>query len=128
MTLIEVMIVVVIVAILAGIAYPTYQEQVTKTRRSDGQAMLMNVMQAQERWYTTNSTYTTDLTDLGYASAGNVDSEEGFYKVSASACAAPLSTALTDCVVLTADAQAAQNADGDLTLNSLGQKAPSEKW
>ena len=127
-TLIELMIVMVIVAILAGIAYPSYQSQVTKTRRSDGQAMLMNVMQAQERFYTTNNTYTADLTDLGYATAGNVDSEEAFYKVSAGACAAPLPTALTDCVVLTADAQTAQDADGDLTLNSLGQKGPSEKW
>ncbi len=123
-TLIELMIVMVIVAILAGIAYPSYQSQVTKTRRSDGQAMLMNVMQAQERGYTTSNTYTADLTDLGYATAEDVPSEEGFYEVTAAACGG----GITECVVLTAVPQGGQADDGNLTLDSLGQKTPAEKW
>lgn len=87
-TLIELMIVVVIIGILAMIAYPSYQESLTKTRRTDGQSHLMSIINAQERFYTENNTYTTDLTDLGYASATDVASEEGFYEATAAACTA----------------------------------------
>lgn len=45
------MITVVIIGILAAIAYPSYQEQVRKSRRADG--MLMQTAQELERCYTT---------------------------------------------------------------------------
>ena len=35
-TMIELMIVIVVLSILAAIAYPSYQNQVTKARRADG--------------------------------------------------------------------------------------------
>lgn len=56
-TLIELMIVVVVVAILAAIAVPGYQEQVRKTRRSTATAELLTVAQALERYSTVNGTY-----------------------------------------------------------------------
>lgn len=56
-TLIELMIVVVIVAILAAIAYPNYQEHVRKTRRADCEGALMSLGNALERYFTNNSTY-----------------------------------------------------------------------
>ena len=40
-TLIELMIVVAILAIVSAIAYPSYQEQVAKSRRTDAQRALM---------------------------------------------------------------------------------------
>ena len=48
-TLIEVLIVVVIVAILASIALPSYQNSVRKSRRADGMAALSNIQMAQEK-------------------------------------------------------------------------------
>lgn len=48
-TLIELMIVILIVGILAAIAYPSYQNSVRKARRADGQAALTNVQLAQEK-------------------------------------------------------------------------------
>ena len=51
-TLIELMIVVVIVGILAAIAYPSYQNQVKQTRRSDAQVALATIANQQERYFT----------------------------------------------------------------------------
>lgn len=56
-TLLELMIVVAVVAILAAIAIPGYQEQVRKTRRSEATAALLSVAQALERFSTVNGTY-----------------------------------------------------------------------
>lgn len=56
-TLIELMIVVAIVAILAAIAYPSYQEHVIKSRRATAQTCLLELAQFMERFYTTNMRY-----------------------------------------------------------------------
>lgn len=56
-TLIELMVVVAIVAILAGIAIPSYQAQVRKTYRKDAMASLQGLAQAMERFYGQNNTY-----------------------------------------------------------------------
>ena len=87
-TLIELMIVVATVGILASIAYPTYRDQMIKTRRSDGHALLMQVMNAQERFFTNYGTYTTSITGAEPTGLGFTDtnSDEGYYTVSAAAC------------------------------------------
>lgn len=56
-TLIEVMIAVLIIAVLAAIAYPSYNNHVTKTRRAAAAACLLENQQMLERYYTTNLTY-----------------------------------------------------------------------
>lgn len=126
-TLVELMIVIVIIGILAAIAYPSYQESISKARRIDGQAFLMGITNAQERFFTQNNRYTTNLTDLGYSAdgAGNFTSNEGFYHASAAICTDAL---LTTCINITGTAQGAQINDGDLTLNSRGQKTPLAQW
>jgi len=56
-TLMELMIVVAIVAILAGIAFASYQGQIIKSRRSAAANCLQERAQFVERYYTTNLTY-----------------------------------------------------------------------
>lgn len=56
-TLIEVMIVVVIVGILAAVAYPSYTEHVRKGKRAEAKAALLEGAQALERYYSINRTY-----------------------------------------------------------------------
>jgi type IV pilus assembly protein PilE len=56
-TLIEMMVTVAIVAILAAIAYPSYQSHVVKTRRKAAEACLVELAQWMERYYTTKMTY-----------------------------------------------------------------------
>lgn len=56
-TLIELMVVVLIVAVLATIAYTSYANNVTATRRKAAAACLVEQAQFMERWYTTRLTY-----------------------------------------------------------------------
>ncbi len=77
-TLLELMIVVVIVGLLASIAYPSYKSQVYKTRRADGKSQLMLTAQALQRCYTRSATY------VGCANvAFPVTSPDGHYSVTA---------------------------------------------
>jgi type IV pilus assembly protein PilE len=125
-SLIELMMVIVIVGILAAIAYPSYQDSLTKGRRSDGQAKMMDLMNAEERYYTENGTYEDDLSTLAAVDDdGKVDSDEGFYKIGVAACGG---LTKATCVILTAVPQGAQADDGNLTYNSQGVKTPADKW
>ncbi|MCR6662662.1 MAG: type IV pilin protein [Luteimonas sp.] len=56
-TLIELMVTVAIVAILAAIAVPAYQDQVRKARRGQAKADLVELAQALERRHTINNSY-----------------------------------------------------------------------
>lgn len=56
-TLIEVMIAAAIIAILAAIAYPSYQDSVRKSRRSDAIAKLNDLQLQQEKWRANHTTY-----------------------------------------------------------------------
>jgi type IV pilus assembly protein PilE len=56
-TLIELMIVVAIVGILAAIAYPSYQQYTRRAARAQAEATMMNIMQNEERYFTSNNTY-----------------------------------------------------------------------
>lgn len=120
-TLIELMIVVAVIAVLAVIAVPAYNDSVTKARRSDGQAALMDAMARQERFFTQNNTYTTNFAALPLGTG----SPDGHYTLSAAACAG---ATIATCVIVTAAPQARQAHDGALTLNSRGQKLPADKW
>lgn len=56
-TLIELMITVAVVAILASIAFPSYQEQIARGRRTEAQTILLAGQQWMERFYSENFRY-----------------------------------------------------------------------
>jgi type IV pilus assembly protein PilE len=80
-TLIELMIVVVIVAILAGVAYPSYREFTARATRNEAKAALLMIATNQERFYLQNNTYTTDMTQLGFPVADNFQTNSESYNV-----------------------------------------------
>lgn len=63
-TLIELMITVAIVAILASIAYPSYDQHVKKGRRENAKAELLGFVQNLERQYAIGYTYVGNLGDF----------------------------------------------------------------
>jgi type IV pilus assembly protein PilE len=56
-TLIELMITVAIIGILTSLAYPSYLDQVRKTRRANAQSDLVELASYMERYYTQNYKY-----------------------------------------------------------------------
>lgn len=122
-TLIELMVSVVIVGILASIAYPSYMESVRKSRRADAKAALSNAAQALERHYTEKNTYLN--ASLG-DSAGSLfpdhtptdrEHNSAYYNLS-------ISNQTAGSYTLNATPTGVMAADscGTLTLDHLGQK------
>ncbi|MFD0739466.1 type IV pilin protein [Lysobacter koreensis] len=121
-TLIELMIVVAVVAILASIALPAYNDSVRKSRRGQAKADLVEYAQLAERWFTVNNTYATFVlpTNQSPREAG-----------SAARYTLNLVSAATT-FTITAVPQGGQAADscGTLTMNQAGAKTPAtqECW
>ena len=64
-TLVELMIVVIVLGILAAVAYPNYRDTAARAKRNEAKAILLEIAQNQERFYLQNSRYGT-LAELGY--------------------------------------------------------------
>ena len=78
-TLLEILIALVIVGLLAAVALPSFLDSIRKSRRSEAMTALAQLQQAQERWRSNNSAYTTDLANLGI----NATTASGYYSISA---------------------------------------------
>ncbi len=117
-TLIELMIVVVIAAVLMGLALPAYTGYMQKTRRTDAKVTLTTMASQQERYFLKNNGYTVVIADIGSAV-----SQEGYYDIAVSN--APCGD--NGCYTLTATTRegTAQAADTDcatFTLRDTGAK------
>lgn len=66
-TLVELMIVVVIVAIIAGIGYPAYTQYVIKANRSAAQGFMLQLASREEQYLADARTYTEAFTTTGDA-------------------------------------------------------------
>ena len=81
-TLIELMIVIVVVAVLASIAVPNYRQYVLRTHRTEAKAAVLSVAAAQEKFYLQNNTYTDALTDAPPAGLGiAATTRNGYYTI-----------------------------------------------
>ena len=122
-TLIELMIVVAIIGILAAVAIPGYQEYTLMTKRTDGQIGLMDMADKQERYYSGNNTYASDVASL-FGAAGDQFSPKDFYKLT-------VTSGDSNGFVLTATAESEQTDDTGctvMTYNQAGTKTPADCW
>jgi type IV pilus assembly protein PilE len=118
-TLIELMIVVMIIGILAAIAYPSYRESVKKGNRRAAQAVMMEIVNREHQYFIANRIY-ADGVALAFTLPDDVENN---YNLGITLDAGP---PLGFTVTMTAEG--AQLSDGDLTVNSVGVKTPPEKW
>ena len=83
-TLIELMIAVVIASILAAIAIPSYSSYIMRSRRTEAKSALLNLASLEERFFSTNNTYSALPTDLGYTAGAGVSFPvgSGYYNIS----------------------------------------------
>ncbi len=128
-TLIELLITIVIVGILAAIAYPAYQNSVTQSRRADAQGALTQLNNAMERVFTQNNTYmplvggVPTAPTLGSAAGAifpsqtPLDGTTKYYNLSISSI-----TANTYTLRATPITGTSQAADGNLELDHTGAK------
>lgn len=65
-TLIELLIVVVVVAILAAIAFPAYRDYVLRSNRAVAKSLLTQVADRQEQFFSSNKRYSASLQQLGF--------------------------------------------------------------
>lgn len=115
-TLIEIMVVVAIVAILASIALPAYNEQIRKSRRADVQRQVVTRAQDLERYFSTNGMY---VTAAGGATCGGSDPASAHYAI-ATAC-----TDTTFTITATPGSSGPQASDGTQTLTQSGARGGS---
>ena len=125
-TLIELMVAVVIVGILAAIAYPSYKNYILKGHRSSAQAFLMDAAQRQQQYFLDNRTFAPDVTTL-FGTASAVPSEvDPYYNISINTTADPPPPTF----VITATPKGTQAANNEqaMTINQLGDKQPPTYW
>lgn len=124
-TLLELVITLAVLALLAGLAWPSYADSVRKGRRSDALRAAAQVQQAQERWLGNRLRYTDQLTDLGLVAA----SPAGHYSLALSAASA--TGYVLTVTAATGRSQAADTGCTSLTVTVLrGQAsyAPAACW
>jgi type IV pilus assembly protein PilE len=123
-TLIELMITVVVVGILAAIAYPSYQTYMKKARRSDAQQMMLAISVRQAQYLLDARGYTAQVDDDGLNmpardgwNCADTTCSNAYYAISVTA---PVGTPPTYMITGTPSGQQAD--DGTLTLDHEGKK------
>jgi len=138
-TLIELMITLAILGIIATVAYPSYQNSVRKTRRSDGMVAALSIQVAQEKFRASCPFYAQKLGNNNDCAASaklssvaiTTSSNEGFYTMSIKA-----DSANGNGYIIVATPQGLQKDDNTcnpmtITFNNTnpnGLKEPDSCW
>ncbi|WP_225201721.1 type IV pilin protein [Herbaspirillum sp. alder98] len=128
-TLIELMVVLAILGLLATFSWNSYQQHVTRSRRAEGRAAVLQVLLQQERHHARDHSYRTFTpadTDAGTEFrrfSGDLEATSA-YQIAAAAC--PDADLLT-CVQVTATPRPGVFTDpqcGALSADTLGRRQP----
>jgi type IV pilus assembly protein PilE len=120
-TLTEMMIVVVIMAILATIAVPSYREAVRKSDRRAAQSAMMEIASRERQVFVSERAF-QDEDDLAFTLPAELEGKYT-YTITVDNDATPPTFTINFTAI------GAQAADGNLSLDSAGVKGPdAEKW
>jgi type IV pilus assembly protein PilE len=121
-TLIELMIAVLIVAITAAIAIPSYTSYLVKSRRTAAQTHLMDIAQRQQQYLLDMRSYAPDLATLSVTTPTTVTQ---YYTVTLSNTSGPPPTFTATATPVAGSSQA---SDGALSIDYTGAKTPANSW
>ena len=121
-TLIELIITIAIIAVLARIAYPSYQQHLIKGNRTAAQAQMLDIANREQQYLLANRSFATktQIEAAGYALPSEV-SAKYTYDIAVGSGNVPTFT-------ITMTPSGSQSTDGTMTLNSTGAKEPPAKW
>lgn len=123
-TLIELMITLAIIGVLAAIAFPSYQNYVTRTSREAAKTELLELAGLQERIYLNSNAYSPNVAAAynGQATGGlgktGGRTKDGRYNITIDIVAPDQAYTLTATPV----AGSSQDGDGVITVNSSGAR------
>lgn len=127
-TLVELMITVAIIALLAGIAVPTYSSYVVKSNRAAAKAFMTTVANKQQQYLLDARQYGVITTNAEFSSilGLTVPTEVStIYNVTVANVGGNARTFIISAAPISGKANA---SDGTLTLDNTGAKAPADKW
>lgn len=121
-SLMELLVVIAIVGILASVALPSYNDSITKTRRSDASVALSKAAMEQERYYTLNNKFSASMADLGGAT-----SEDGLYTLSVDVSACTDSCFKLNATPVVGKSQANDETCWTISIEHTGKKSSKTK-
>ena len=121
-TLVELMIVVAIVGILAGIGYPSYSAYIMNNNRNDAKTALFKAQLLQEQFYLDNRQYATSLTIGAANTLSGWDDDSDYYNFSLSA-DSTINNYTIIATVETGSTQANDTNCASFTIDNVGSTA-----
>ena len=127
-TFVELIVAIVIVAILAAIAVPSYRQYLLRGNRAQAKQFLEDMANRQEQYFLDRKTYAAQIGSGGLGMAAP-ESTSGLYTFAIATNVDCLGQAFPmPGYTLAATATGSQSADGTLCLDSANQRVPSGKW
>lgn len=122
-SLLELMVVVAVVGIIAGIAFPAYKDTVRRGYRTSAKDEMLRIAADEQQFLIANRSYATKATLVanGFVLDPAISGRYN-WDVTVGAGGGPPT------FLITFTAIGAQAPDGALTLDSQGNKTPADKW
>jgi type IV pilus assembly protein PilE len=128
-SLVELLVVVTIIGILAAIAYPNYRDYLTRSNRAAAKQLMLDLASRQEQIVLDQRSYTTSFTTLVSQFPSELNSKYTNPPTIVTSGNDCNGTALPSVGYrITLVAAGTQAADGNLCLDSMGNKTPAAKW
>lgn len=121
-TLVEMLITIVVIAILAAIAYPSYSAHLRKSRRAEAQQVLMDAALRQQQILLDTKAYAADLAGAGVTVPASVTPH---YTISVTR---GTGTAAEFTATAAPQGPQAQDTCGTLTVNQANVRTPGNCW